>query len=256
MARSTILSFLLASGLAHALPSFQRSPFAVKERHAVHHEWTEDGPADRAHTLDLHIGLRQSVEDAVERHLEQISDPTHERYGKYLTAAEVDKLVAPTRETIDLVEAWLLDHDISVDEYSFNRAKDWISLTVSVEQAERMLDTTYSTFRHEDGSSLIRTQQWSLPMHLHQHIDVVQPTTSFLRPHGVMLHPDDSSRVFERQEDSDSDAAPVRLSCYSRCVNSWLTTWEQDELDTDELKKYCGNSKCARSHTPELRAFI
>jgi tripeptidyl-peptidase-1 len=34
---------------------------------------------------------------------------------------------------------------------------------------------------HNDGSTLVRTSEWSLPEHLHNHVDLVQPTTSFFR---------------------------------------------------------------------------
>jgi tripeptidyl-peptidase I len=50
-----------------------------------------------------------------------------------------------------------------------------------VKEAERLLDTEYSVFRHQDGSELIRTPQWSLPAHLHKHVDAIQPTNSFFR---------------------------------------------------------------------------
>jgi tripeptidyl-peptidase-1 len=48
--------------------------------------------------------------------------------------------------------------------------------------AERLLDAEYHVFQHEDGTELIRAPEWSLPKHLHEHIDAIQPTTSFMRP--------------------------------------------------------------------------
>ena len=50
-----------------------------------------------------------------------------------------------------------------------------------MEQAERLLDTEYSVYQHEDGSTLVRTEGWSLPKHLHKLVDTIQPTTSFMR---------------------------------------------------------------------------
>ena len=50
-----------------------------------------------------------------------------------------------------------------------------------MESAERLLDTEYSVYQHEDGSHMVRTSQWSLPVHLHELIDTIQPTTSFMR---------------------------------------------------------------------------
>lgn len=50
-----------------------------------------------------------------------------------------------------------------------------------IEAVEELLDTEYSVYEHEDGTRAVRTLSWSLPRHLHSHIDAVQPTTSFLR---------------------------------------------------------------------------
>ena len=51
-------------------------------------------------------------------------------------------------------------------------------------QLERLLDTKYSVFEHEDGDRIVRAPIWSLPNHLHEHIDTIQPTNSFMRPAG------------------------------------------------------------------------
>jgi tripeptidyl-peptidase I len=52
---------------------------------------------------------------------------------------------------------------------------------VTLSKAEELLQTSYSKYRHQDGSEISRAPVWSLPVHLHEHIDVVQPTTSFMR---------------------------------------------------------------------------
>ena len=46
------------------------------------------------------------------------------------------------------------------------------------------MDTKYSVFEHEDGDRIVRAPAWSLPNHLHKHIDTIQPTNSFMRPAG------------------------------------------------------------------------
>jgi tripeptidyl-peptidase-1 len=110
-----------------------------------------------------------------------VSDPTHQRYGKHLTADEVNELVKPTDLALDLVIDWLAEHGIERHRLDFSPAKDWISVPLPVSTAERLLDTKYSVYKHEDGSHVVRTPEWSLPLHLHKHIVSVQPTNSFLR---------------------------------------------------------------------------
>jgi tripeptidyl-peptidase I len=111
--------------------------------------------------------------------LSAVSNPEHSRYGQHLSFEEVNELVKPTDETLDLVHEWLLANGITLFDYS--PAKDWIDIYVDVESAERLLDTEYSVYEHEDGTTLVRTSEWSLPLHLHERIDTIQPTNAFMR---------------------------------------------------------------------------
>lgn len=111
-----------------------------------------------------------------------MSDPSHERYGQHLSSAEVNDLVKPADDSLRLVHDWLLDHGIETENLKYSAARDWVKVSLRVEEIERLLDTKYSVYRHEDGSHLVRTPQWSLPMHLHDHVVAIQPTNSFFRP--------------------------------------------------------------------------
>ncbi|KAI9734165.1 MAG: hypothetical protein M1818_006937 [Claussenomyces sp. TS43310] len=207
---------LLAAVVAQAVagtPLHSRTPYAVKETHYVPQKWTRIGEAAGDHMIQLQIGLKQSHFDELERHLyegntqslsvgnmsptrkkevnccdqvsersafaAEVSDPDHNRYGQHLSDKEVNNLVKPTAEALDLVHEWLSENGLET--LSYSPAKDWIHVNVSVETAGMLLDTKYSVFEHEDGTRLVRTSQWSLPLHLHEHVDAIQPTTSFLR---------------------------------------------------------------------------
>jgi tripeptidyl-peptidase-1 len=111
-----------------------------------------------------------------------VSHPEHPRYGQHLSVDEVHELIRPTDDSLDLVESWLSEHGIDAPELDYAPAKDWITVTLPVETVERLLDTKYSVYKHEDGSHVVRTPTWSLPIHLHEHIISIQPTNSFFRP--------------------------------------------------------------------------
>lgn len=96
-----------------------------------------------------------------------------------MSVEEVKALVRPKEETLDLVHEWLLSSGVSAFDYS--PARDWINIYIDVALAEQLLDTQYSVYEHNDGTQLVRTSHWSLPLHLHEHIDTIQPTTSFMR---------------------------------------------------------------------------
>lgn len=156
-----------------------RRDYAVKETHSAPPSWSLSGDAPKDGILNLQIGLKQGAGDDLERHLLEISDPGHYRYGQHLAFDEVVELTQPSREAQELAEAWLHDHNIW--QYTWHEpARDWIFANVTIGQAETLLQTKYSTFVHSESSAYVhRTQEWSLPLHLHEHIDVIQPTTSF-----------------------------------------------------------------------------
>lgn len=107
-----------------------------------------------------------------------MSDPANAKYGQHLSAEEVEELVKPTKETTELVHEWLSENGILP---SYNSAKDWITVNLPVSKLEQLLDTEYHIFEHKDGAKVARAPTWSLPNHLHDHIDTIQPTNSFFR---------------------------------------------------------------------------
>jgi tripeptidyl-peptidase-1 len=100
---------------------------------------------------------------------------------------EVNELVKPTADALELVHEWLAEHGVEASRLKYSPARDWITVRLPVSQIELLLDTEYSTFVHEeDGSKVVRAPKWSLPRHLHEHIVTIQPTNSFFRPKPVM----------------------------------------------------------------------
>jgi tripeptidyl-peptidase-1 len=53
--------------------------------------------------------------------------------------------------------------------------------SLPVSGVNRLLNTEYMIYEHEDGDQLARTLEWSLPFHLLDRIDNIQPLTSFMR---------------------------------------------------------------------------
>lgn len=108
----------------------------------------------------------------------------------------------------------------------YTPAKDFITVTLPVEQIERLLDTEYSVYQHEEeGTYVVRTPSWSLPRHLHEHIDTIQPTNSFFRaranallarPAGKVSSEDVAHQLLEEQLASESPS--VGQVCNSTLV--------------------------------------
>ena len=94
----------------------------------------------------------------------------------------MNELVKPCGDALEQVHDWLQDNGIDTAKLSYSPAKDWINVNLPVSVIEPLLDTKYSVYEHEDGTRLVRAPSWSLPTHLHRHIETIQPTNSFFRP--------------------------------------------------------------------------
>ncbi|PVH92703.1 tripeptidyl-peptidase 1 precursor [Periconia macrospinosa] len=176
---SALLSAAIAAQAVLATPIRARSPYVVKESHNAPNAWTKLNRAQGDGVIDLSIALKQGNFAELERQLYEVSDPDHERYGQHLSADEVNELVKPCQETSDLVHEWLREN--GVEHMSYSSAKDWINIRIPIEFAERLLDTEYHDYGHKNGKVVSRATHWSLPRHLHDHIDAIQPTTSFFQ---------------------------------------------------------------------------
>ncbi|KAF8576276.1 subtilisin-like protein [Ramaria rubella] len=187
---AVILAFSLPA-VASPLINNSTNTFQIKHSRAqVPNGWEIYGDAPPDHLLNLRIGLQESNIDELIRHLLEVSDPSHHRYGQHLSKGEVDALVAPHPQTVDAVDAWLRTHEIDPSTCQRTTAGDWLHLSVSVSTAERMFNTTYNVYRHtKSGQLAVRTLAWSLPRAVHGHIDVVEPTTMFGRLHGMKVTP-------------------------------------------------------------------
>ena len=106
-----------------------------------------------------------------------------------------------SKKIISAIEEWLSGHGIR--SYSYNSARDWISISLPVSVACRLLDTEYYVFENiEDEKALVRAPQWSLPRHLHGYVETTQPTNSFFRSNVKrgLTDPDEVARFDKRDE--------------------------------------------------------
>jgi tripeptidyl-peptidase-1 len=178
--RPSIL-FSIALPLQALSKPIQSSHYSVKERHNLPTGWREIGRASGA-VIDLRIAVKQGRVQDLERQLFEVSDPDHASYGQHLSRQDVIELTKPVENSLDLVHDWLEKSGISHDQLKYSTARDWIKVTLPLDVVEDLLDTQYQVYeRLADGHRVVRTLSWSLPGHLHNHIDTIQPTTSFFR---------------------------------------------------------------------------
>ncbi|KDQ50709.1 hypothetical protein JAAARDRAFT_185905 [Jaapia argillacea MUCL 33604] len=235
--RFTSVLLLGLAGLCASKPLLNRRWDDLKVRHSwveVPRGWKLQGPAPADHKLAMRIGLKQDKLDELISALYTVSDPTHGNYGQHLSKEEVDALVAPHPDSMELVESWLAYHGVDPDDAVHRTSGgDWITVVVSVEKAERMLGTTYNVYEHEATSeSIIRTMGYSLPSALHDHIQVVAPTTYFGTTRAMratsFLEP--GVKALESEADHSTELvtlgsmATISSSCSSTITPSCLRT--------------------------------
>ncbi|KAI0090980.1 tripeptidyl peptidase A [Irpex rosettiformis] len=169
---------LMACAFVDAAPSV-RSVHKVKETISPPSKWTRGDRAPSNAIIELRIALPQSNFAELERHLNEVSDPFHERYGQHLSKEEVDALITPHPDSVSLVDEWLALYGLRESNLARTASGDWIKVKIPISLAEEMLDTTYHVYTHSSGTTALRTTSYSLPEHLHDHIELVQPTTLF-----------------------------------------------------------------------------
>ncbi|KAI0093371.1 family S53 protease [Irpex rosettiformis] len=139
------------------------------------------GAASPDTVLNMRMALAQNNPAGLEKALMDVSTPGNALYGQHLTKEEVEDLVRPTQQTVDAVNAWLAAHNITAKQAT--PAGNWLKFSATVAQANQLLDTQFSNFKHEaTGIESIRTLAYSIPADLVGHVELVHPTVAFSTP--------------------------------------------------------------------------
>lgn len=139
--RLSLLALPFAAALVRA-GYYRDIPHKIKESiEGLPRGWLRHGPAPSDHLIELKIALPQPHFPILEKHLWEVSNPKHERYGDYLSKEETEALMAPHPETLDVVSEWLSSHGIEEEHLYRSSAQDWVTIRVPVSLAEEMLNT-------------------------------------------------------------------------------------------------------------------
>ncbi|KAF8912455.1 peptidase S8/S53 domain-containing protein [Mucidula mucida] len=223
--RSPFLVLAFAHGVCLATPLASKrweEPQLV-EKHSwaqIPRGWVYQAAPSPDHVLDMRIGLKKHREGELISALYEVSSPQHERYGKHLSKEDVDALVAPHPDSVEAVESWLTFHGVDPKDAAFRSSSgNWVTISLTVAQAERMLGTTYGVYAHpESSSTVVRTLSYSLPKELHDHIAVMAPTTYFSTIHSMKA----TSFIMEKNVDESPLKAITNAEVPSSC-NSAIT---------------------------------
>lgn len=169
----------LAATVAAMPATVQFGTPSVHEQIQLPQGWASAGVPHADAKMVMQIALKQKDIAGLQKRLAEIADHKHADYGKWLTREQMEAYTAPSDETVNMVKKWITAAGIHPSAIS-QPSPDWLFVDVPVSTAEKLLSTNYNVYHHaEDGLSLVRTAQYSLPQQLRDHIDTIQPTTSF-----------------------------------------------------------------------------
>ena len=137
--------------------------------------WVALGPAPADHTLELTFAVKQTHTAQLEATLLEVSDPDSASYGQWLSNEDVHALVAPEPASREAVRSFLAAHGAEAHDATPNG--DFVTASVTVAQAERMLGATYQAWQHGPSGHVVhRTDRYHLPAHVAAAVDFVSPT--------------------------------------------------------------------------------
>jgi len=155
-------------------------------RHVVHERrsepppnWSRHSRLHSASVFSVRIGLTQQNLHRAEEFVNQVAHPASNDYGKHWSPKKIAETFAPSSETIYTVRTWLSQSGIDLSRVKMSQSGNWMTFNATAEEAERLLRTEYHLYKHESGHEHIACQEYSLPSHLTEHIDIVTPTVHF-----------------------------------------------------------------------------
>jgi tripeptidyl-peptidase I len=125
--------------------------------------------------LQVKIALVQNNVDAGYDQVMSVSHPDSESYGKHLSTEAVERLFAPSDESVNVVRQWLAAAaDLDLDDIQVSN-NGWLAANMSVAAAEHAFSTSY--YEHEDRQGYLRIgcDEYYLPANIQQHVDYVVP---------------------------------------------------------------------------------
>ena len=157
------------------------------------------GLPDASDEIELVFSLKDNNSDQLEALLAEISNPSSPKYGQYLSKAEVDEMTA-NPEALEKTIAFLntlQQGGVTYDQLS----NTVIKARGPVSTWEIALNTQFQRYQWAD-STIIRTDQYSLPTSIAPYVSAVLNTVQFPAPlrSGPVISPLTSSVLTLQEE--------------------------------------------------------
>ncbi|KAF7359305.1 Family S53 protease-like protein [Mycena sanguinolenta] len=171
------------------------------------------GAAPDDQLLTLRVALASNDVTGLESKLNSLSTPGSSNFREWLSNDEIKSHLEPSAATVAAFNTFASANGLNTTVISPHG--DWVSITLSVSQANRLFAAQFQRFAHaEFNTTLTRTLSISLPSELVGHVDVIHPTTAFT---GIIVGPmlKDASKAttVRRRTLPDSCTTEVSPAC-------------------------------------------
>eukprot|EP01012_Entosiphon_sulcatum_P015073 TRINITY_DN2008_c0_g1_i1.p1 TRINITY_DN2008_c0_g1~~TRINITY_DN2008_c0_g1_i1.p1 ORF type:complete len:543 (+),score=106.73 TRINITY_DN2008_c0_g1_i1:32-1660(+) len=214
-------------------------------------KWHQEGVTAGHEKLRFIFGLRGAKPEVLESNLLAVSDPKSDRYGQYLTTAEIRQLVAIPDGHAKQVEQWALSRGASAVEHV--NTGDYVVAYFTAANAAQAFGAGFCWYRHADGDRTVRAcgLEYTLPAELSGTVDYISGLSHFPLRTGAKV-----------QRRRVADGAPLQntpkalrtlynippgtknnASSNTQCVTGFLNQW----FSKEDLAKFL------TTYTPELQ---
>ncbi|KAF7350746.1 Family S53 protease-like protein [Mycena sanguinolenta] len=148
--------------------------------------FVSQGVASAEDMLTLRVALTSNNIAGLQDKLMSVSTPGSSEFRQWLSMEEVKAFVEPSPETVAAFDTFASANGLKPTVISPNG--DWVSITLSVSQANDLFAANFEVFTHPSLTGTItRTLSVSLPSELVGHVDVIHPTTEFTDPNPRLM---------------------------------------------------------------------
>lgn len=212
VARSII--FLALGALAVCNPLGRRTMKVHESRSEIPTGFVKQGRAAPDTVISMRVALTQNDPEGLTDALMAVSTPGSARYQSYLTLEEIATFTTPSEETSSAVISFLRENGINPT--TISHAGDWLAFDTTVAKANELFAADFHVFKHEHtGTQNLVTMEYSVPVDLSDHIQLVHPTISFSTAGGLrpQLH-------FPKSEPSRPSNLSADVTIPSSCTQA------------------------------------
>lgn len=173
------LSLAALVGLASAseLTWYGAGPQADHAIREQRRHWDVQGESATDAKLNFIFAVKQQNLDKLTSILNEVSDPTNEKYGDYLSFDELGNLIA-NEEGAKKIALFLSGDDAIT--YKTTDNADFITASMPVASAERLFKAKFNDYKRKDiDFTVSRSDEYTLPEELAEHVDFVEGLINF-----------------------------------------------------------------------------